>query len=440
VPLLWVLYRSFYDIFFQTKYADSVGMSESQVLRFSSPWAITLSQSFASEQLVAGDTGIWPTAWYLLFLLVIAVVLFAICLCLYRIRRTEAAGQALAFRKTEGIVKLLLSIPAALLAALIAYELMHSLLWEILFIVIFGSLACIIMEFIYRWDIRQALAHKLHIALTLFAAAAIFLTFRLDLTGFDTYLPAKDEIAAMAARYSFNEHLNLDENGLADANSYGFVSKEQLDQFETEDFEDFYRLAENGVENVKRDTYDGSFDSVAVKYRLKNGKEIYRCYNVESDVFLEVFDSQKEQEEFVETYYPIMTWSDQTIAAMQDVVFYTHLEDEPVQHLLGLNDTAAKSDTVDTEKEQDSDEYYEIYEYEISDEDIERLVEAYREDILECSYEDCWMDGGSYISFRLLSKYSYYVEDSYPVTEAFTNTIAVLRDILKDVEPSVSYG
>jgi hypothetical protein len=116
------------------------------------------------------------------------------------------------------------------------------------------------------------------------------------------------------------------------------------------------------------------------------------------------------------------------------------LEDEPVQHLLGLNDTAAKSDTVDTEKEQDSDEYYEIYEYEISDEDIERLVEAYREDILECSYEDCWMDGGSYISFRLLSKYSYYVEDSYPVTEAFTNTIAVLRDILKDVEPSVSYG
>jgi hypothetical protein len=460
VPLLWVLNVSFREVFFQTMFGtDGVGMSRALLMRFSSPWAITLSQSFFGEDLVEGTTGIWPSMQYLLFLLAVAVVLFLICLLLYRIRRTEAAGQALAFGRTEGLVKLLLSIPCALLAAMIAHEMMYSVIWEILFILIFGTLACMIMEFIYRWDIRQALSHKLHIVLTVGIAAAIFLTFRLDLTGYDTYLPAKDQIASMAARYYYNEYHNLNENGQVTDGLYGSISKELLDQFETDDFDDFYQLAENGVANEKGEGNDRMRVSVGVKYHLKNGKEVYRCYNVDLDLFLEVFNHQKEQEGFTETYYPIMTWSDQTIAFITAAQCYLGLADESLQQLLQewnqenqpAKETRASSsaltaqDETETEEtgdyeEKDYEEYEENDIYTIPDEDIERLVEAYRKDLLTVSYEDCWNDAGIYLGFSLPSNDPYYVYDSYPVTEKFTNTIAVLADIVKDIQPDTVNG
>jgi hypothetical protein len=143
-----------------------------------------------------------------------------------------------------------------------------------------------------------------------------------------------------------------------------------------------------------------------------------------------------------------MTWSDQTIAFITAAQCYLGLADESLPQLLQewnqeaqpAKETRASSsaltaqDEAETEEagdyEEEDYEEYEENEYTIPNEDIERLVEAYRKDLLTVSYEDCWNDADIYLGFSLPSNAPYYVYDSYPVTEKFTNTIAVLADMV----------
>ena len=94
-------------------------------------------------------------------------------LALYHRRRSEVSGAALAFQRLEGVIKILLAVLAALVAALIASEL-DSVFWEIAFILLFSALGCMVMEFIYRWDIHLVLQHKEHIVISAVLAALMF--------------------------------------------------------------------------------------------------------------------------------------------------------------------------------------------------------------------------------------------------------------------------
>lgn len=117
-------------------------------LRYTSPWAFCILILWESEgvsgQIPYGLTGRWPGITQLCELTAIFVLLTLTALALYRRRRSEVSGAALAFHRLEGEIKILLAVLAAL----------------------------------------------------------IFFPIRYDVFGYNTYLPAKEETAGMAVESS----------------------------------------------------------------------------------------------------------------------------------------------------------------------------------------------------------------------------------------------
>lgn len=447
IPMILMLFWGYQDSYFQTMAGESLVPGMNWALLHSSPWVYCMDKTSAlalwrDRPGVKGVTGFWPSASDVIPTVVMIMLLLLLVVLLYRLRRTEAAGEALAFRQTEGIIKLMLSIPAALWAAVIGDEILRSLTWDMVLLVLFGTLGCVIMEFIYRWDIRQILSHWGHILITVAAAGAIFLFFRLDLIGYNSYLPQQEEIASMAACSYYMEFRFPDENNQISPYSYDSISADILEKFETQEFEGYYRLAEAGVANAVAGT-EGDTVLVGVKFHLKNGKEVYRKYCVEEELFLEVFDEEQKNREFVEAYYPIMTWDEAFIDSFDGGTCYLSKE------------TGDGADDAEPETSADSafsgaEEYMEEgieyaadyntdseYCWELSNDDIKRVVEAYRKDLLEVSFSDCWNLGRIYagsLNFQMpvsgYEEYRSYDYDSYALGENFTNTMAVLEEIL----------
>ena len=68
-----------------------------------------------------------------------------------------------------------------------------------LFGVIFGFLiVCILMEIIYRMDLRGVLMHKKQFLFNAICTALIFVVFQYDVIGFDTYVPSDDQLQSCA--------------------------------------------------------------------------------------------------------------------------------------------------------------------------------------------------------------------------------------------------
>ncbi len=403
IPFIWLLVVSFQDVFYITSITNRNSAEGSELLACSSPWAFALSGYRGTGTARYGQTGPWPEAAQLCQLLAVAAVFTLAALLIYRVRQTETAGKAIAFPKMEGAVKLLLTVPSALLAAMVAHTSFISPFWELFFIFFFGVLGCVIMEFIYRWDIRLVLSHKSHMAVTVAAAAAIFFAVRFDVTGYNSYLPKQDEIAAMAVDESY---FLLD--GSEESEEGNFPNQKRLDSLETENFAPIYEMAVNGISNVGEEDWEKQVAYAEFKYRLKDGKEIYRRYWVDQDVFDEQMEKLQQDETFHELYYPILTW--------EDTDFIDHMEFTST----GMEIEA--SETADVEEAASYADYILVM-----GEDIDRVVSAYREDLKALSYTQLAAgEGGG--SLAVWGKSDSGV-DYYPVTAECENTIEVLRQI-----------
>lgn len=302
VPLLWAIWIMLREMFFTTA-LNGYYSTGSDALFYSSPWMICLAAPLLRGEMIEGVTGFLPDIGELCQLLALAAVMTAGALLLYRVRRTEAAGSALAFRRTEGVIKLLLTVPTSLVAAVVAYAIFDSVVWVIAFVLIFGALGCMIMEFIYRWDIRQVFAHKVHIVITVAATLVIFLCLRYDVTGYNTYLPEPDELEAVSVTRNLDWNYNK-----FHANS----TEEILDFLETDHIEPVYELAKDGGAHCNINTYTGEVSYISIKYREKNGRETYRSYWVDKDLCYRKMDELLEDPDYRSRFYPIMSWDGST--------------------------------------------------------------------------------------------------------------------------------
>jgi ABC-2 type transport system permease protein len=441
IPFLWALQRVLRIEFFNTSLNSGYfALSSVPVVKCSSPWVFALYQMTQGGR--TGLTGKFPTVTELCQLLAIAVLLTGISLLLYRIRKTEAAGQALAFRRTEGVIKLLLTVPVTIMSALVGYELFRSVVWEIVFLLLFGGLACMIMEFMYRWDIRQVAQHRLHMVATVVLAGLVFFAFQFDLTGYNTYLPAKEDLAGMAVRDMYLEICYPEVTG-SYANTNADAQK-LLDYFETDDVDLLYSLAENGVAHV-RGTEETSEPTVYVeiKYHTKSGKEVYRGYYVDEELFLDTMDGMMKDAEFREKYFPILSWDEEQI---RSTIAFVSIAEEDANGIW-YERSGAGDDTDETEgtvaadasaesSDDESEEYYEDWtddsgslSLDIPVSDLEEVVEAYCSDLQMTSWRDIWMTG-SYLSFEHPQEpASWYSYDLYPFSGSFEQTMEVMRKI-----------
>lgn len=493
IPMFWMLGVTYAEYFLNTSMQISslVNIGTENALRYSSPWAFCILWGSGPEVsgISYGLTGRWPSVTGLCELTAIFVVVTLIALALYRNRKSEVAGSALAFVRLEGVVKVLLAVPAALIAALIAREL-HSVVWEAVFIVLFASLGCMIMEFIYRWDIHMVFRHREHILISAVLAAVIFFPIRYDALGYNTYLPGKEDIESMAMQdlystYTYEETQEADNQGKKKTDG-----QKGLDYLECDKIDLLYPLAQNGVEYAKKslkmdETYDGDTTYVNMKYHLKDGKEVYRCYEVDEKLYTETMEKLFQDSAYKEKYYPILTmeatdiyqivaecyeenfpelmryypasaasaisYADDgtemesaeeagTEAAAEEMATEERTTESAAQTAQEEKTEAAGAAETESESEEDfwseievTDGTYTDYGVQIAIPQAEKakFLAAYQKDLREISYDklDATMNS---LQIQLQSQRQTFECDRYPLSNEFKNTVRVLEEITKE--------
>lgn len=212
----------------------------------------------------------------------VTILSIAAALLLYRRRASESAGNALAFPKLMPAVKILTAVMTAVMFGAIAGSQNRqngmNAGWLFGVGILTAVLTCAVMEFIYHTDIRLVFQKKCSLAVSVSAVVLILAAAEYDWFGYDTYLPERDEIKAMAFVS------NVEKYRWAGANDTYFWDKMLeggMNNLKVEQFDTIYDAAANGVANVGTDE---ALDSAVVAYYLKNGRTVYRQYRIEDDM------------------------------------------------------------------------------------------------------------------------------------------------------------
>jgi len=385
---------------FLKTYVEGFGMST--IMNYFSPIALVMTQ-----ETLLDSTGVRTIlnsqeslqVWIGMAILIVQMVaVTGLSLFAHSHRMSEAAGSSMAFKKLERIIKIALVVPISILIGLIFVGMVEgsSTIW------LFGGLIAgvivfsAIIEFIYHNNMRELFIDKLQLVITGIIAVVIAFVFVSGITGYDTYLPAKEDVAAM----SFFG--GIDDGLLGGYNSEGLVHKERLQQKLTEDFDAIYDLAQLAVAEVKRDTEDIPTTRVTMNYKLKNGKMVYRYYDVEVGAFEEQLKVIFEGEEYRERRYPLFNME--------------------VKEIEGIHYENERGRT----------------ELEFSQEEREEFIEIYKAELRQMTYDEYINDTVLRLSFFTQQQtsttddetpdYAGYAPHDYPVCASFTKTLAYMEE------------
>ena len=364
-------------------------------------------------------------AGVLLGTLAMIVVLLVISVVLFKKRRSESAGSAMAFSISRPIVKFLTVLPAGTGIGIFFYMINseRSLGWLFFGTVCGALIVCCAMEVIYQADIRAMFRKKWDLLVGVVLSLLLTCFFRFDWGGYDRYLPEKEDLKGVSILFSFEDWASrwdlsspkLDYNWdyqLTEECYYDMDVLYPLLEYLTEHISE-EEVAKPGYYAVTSEVAYGSYkyDSVYVSswytldvtYRLKNGKEVHRDYTLDlSDSKLrELVSAVYESEEYKEMLYAIY-------------------HEEVMDCLAGLS-MQGYFDSVKYTDTKASREFLEIYK-----EEFKGLT---FDEVLENQSVYC-------IGFlidpdkRITSEDDYYHMETleYPVYASFTKTIAWLEE------------
>ena len=190
---------------------------------------------------------------------VAAVVITAAALALFRIRKSERAGTALAFKPAKLPVKIVICAVMGVAFAELFYVIVDmSKLWFWVGLVLGTVIFHCVVEIIYAFDFRAIFRKPLQMVVILAVLFAGVMTMQLDVFGYDKWLPDEGSIKAVA--------LDAFSGTRSDSNMLT----------EPENIAAVRQLAALGVENLDHDNDSGEYITAA--FEMKNGKIKVRSY------------------------------------------------------------------------------------------------------------------------------------------------------------------
>lgn len=259
-----------------------------------------------------------------------ALILLAASLVLCRYYPAEAAENALAFPRTAPFIKFMIAVPTALFIGLLIkfFNSSVNVNWVVIFSIISVILVCMVIEFIYHQDLSKLLAGKISTALSLGVVLVIVCILKFDILGYDTYLPKEANLKSISMSVDL----------LSGYFTYPEYSRptvyHQLDEedFAVTDYAPLYKLAEEGIQNLKQGitpeqvTMNDSgygFINVTLRYQLHSGKNVYREYAVSRDEALQALTSLCKDEDYRKMMFPIFHFNKDEVMqiGMKDIYF-----------------------------------------------------------------------------------------------------------------------
>lgn len=359
------------------------------------------------------------------FVILIAVLLITVTgYVLYRIRSTEAAGRAIAFRRTEPVIKAMIVIPLSLYSGLFFENLSPSGIsfgWY-LFGAVFGFLmSAFFVEIIFRFDIRCAFHHCSQLLFNGACIALIIAVFKTDALGYNTYIPSDSEISDCSVSIS-----GLMNASTQTAQGYTDAEEYRMEHMHISDNSAVMQLARKaasqGLHFTTIDYYDGieqtpeyqaiiekesSYRRIAFGYHLQNGKNVYRQYYID----IKDQDSLK------------------LLSSIYDDIDY-----KANSMPLFANGWNTAYTAVNCSGQ------YEAGSISLNDEKKAALLEAYQSEFMNLSLDEI-MDSYPVATLEFVGKqvtynqYTYYPSDEgYPVYPSFVRTIELLKEYGFDCE------
>ena len=220
--------------------------------------------------------------------IIIAIVLYALALVLYKKRRIETAEEVAAFKCLNPIYKYFITFICALVTfAILGDMTKNSPHWVLLIVAIISFVVYFAAEMLLKKTFKVwKKAYKGFICFTA-GMAVIFGVFSLtSFFGFETYVPKAEKLESVAL---YNYYHQTDEP---------FVTNKEITDFILKTHTELTQTVPQNVfaQNVYR--YEENFTRLHVAYKLKNGRRVNRVYNVPMDRCHEVMSVLYKYEEY----------------------------------------------------------------------------------------------------------------------------------------------
>ncbi len=220
--------------------------------------------------------------------LIAAAVVTALALFLFRIRKSERAGTALAFTPTKLPIKVYMCLTMGVVFGWV-FGMIAGNFWFWPGLVVGTVLFHWIVEIIYAFDFRAIFARPLHLLAILVVLVAGMLAMQFDVTGYDTWLPDRDDLTA------------VDINGSGEPT---LTDSANIDAV--------HRLMEIGVQAMQEEDTDGdgslSYTQVTVKCQM-GSRTAARQYRIpETEEVNALLDQIEQSEEYKRAKWPLFNF------------------------------------------------------------------------------------------------------------------------------------
>ena len=343
--------------------------------------------------------------------LILAIIFFVLAFIAYKKYKGEYAGKAVVYKGVRYLVKITVSILAAIWAAIILLSSFSYTDKEMIFyIVLGGALGAVIVaaicEIVFARDIH-AMFKRIWQAPILAVLAIVFVfSFRQDWYGFDSFVPEREDVVDCAialdggeadAQYIITKDLALDPSYAA------AYAREYMHLPYTSEVKEFAEIGMKTSREAMNDKNKTYVYNVMIMYRMKNGKEIQRKISIHADTdenLLNAIIGTDEYKNVSFTMDNIDNW--RRLTKGENIIYY--------------------------------DGYYS----KLSEDEVDEMLEAYRKDLKHFNYtmvsNDLLLGSISY-SKQTENVNAEFGESQtidlfnqgFPVYESFDNTIAFLE-------------
>ena len=207
--LVYVLYSGLCSKFYQSYTTANTEIA----LRL-----VPMVQFFSLNGLQYGDAVLRPISMeqnsalgLLLVYLAVAVAVTVLSWYLFRIRKSERAGVALAFTPAKLPIKVYMCLLMGVAFGLV-FNMIAGDFWFWVGLVLGTILFHWIVEMIYAFDFHAIFAKPVHLAAILVVLFAGVLCMKFDVTGYDSWLPDRNSIQAVSISGSAEEKLTKADN------------------------------------------------------------------------------------------------------------------------------------------------------------------------------------------------------------------------------------
>lgn len=264
----------------------------------------------------------------------VSVLLAVVGGLLYRKRPSEAAGRAMAFAVSRPVIRILLTILAALGFGLFFWAMRYTTGWAVFGILCGGIIAHCVIEIIYHFDFKKLFSNKLQLVGCLAVSLLVMLTFRYDWVGYDQYLPDAGKVKEAAIDMNaLNRWVSYGEARLRKDGEYEWesVGSEEyiFSHMKETDIDSVLAIAQAGIRQQEgedvwgRGNYFGHtaedeiFTSVGIQYTLNSGRKVYRTYEVMLKDVMEPIEKLYGKGFYKAGAYPVMSLDTADVAEVR---------------------------------------------------------------------------------------------------------------------------